>query len=51
MIYLAREKMIYIDIGYKSASNQNRRVTKDTKDKEATVMKIFQLWIKSLALA
>ena len=38
MIHLSREKMIYIDIVYKSASNQNRRVTKDAKDKEATLM-------------
>ena len=28
MIYLAREKMIYFDMGYKSASEHNRWVTK-----------------------
>ena len=28
MIYLSREKMIQIDIGYKLASKQNRRVAK-----------------------
>ena len=36
MKYLAREKMIYIDIEYKSASNISGQVTKETKDKEAT---------------
>ena len=32
----ALEKMIYIDIGYKSAYYKNRQWQKDTKDKEAT---------------
>ena len=30
--------MIYIHIGYKSASIQNQQVTKDTKDKKATLI-------------
>ena len=37
-IMLALEKMIYIDIGYKSAHYKNRQWRKDTKDKEATLI-------------
>ena len=36
MIYnVLREKMIYIDIGYKSTHQQTNKWRKDTKDKEA----------------
>ena len=37
-IMFALEKMIYIDIGYKSAHYKNRQWRKDTKDKEATLI-------------
>ena len=33
-----REKMIYMDIWYKSAHYKNRQWRKDTKDKEATLI-------------
>ena len=47
-----REKMIYIDKGYKSAHHQTHKWQNDTtKDKEATLIYILPLWIKSLALA
>ena len=44
------EKIIYIDIGYKSTQNQTDKWRKDTKGKENTVIYILPLWIKSLAL-
>ena len=51
-IIWAREKMIYIDIGYKSAQRQKATVTaRDTKDKEATLIQILPCSIKSLVLA
>ena len=34
----ALEKMIYIDIGYKSAHYKNRQWRKGTKDKEAILI-------------
>ena len=34
----ALEKMIYIDIGYKSAHYKHRQWRKDTKDNEATII-------------
>ena len=37
-LMFALEKMIYIDIGYKSAHYKNRQWWKDTKDKEATLI-------------
>ena len=37
-IIRAREKMTYIDIGYKSAHHKSRQWRKDTKDKEATLI-------------
>ena len=47
-----REKMIYIDKGYKSAHHQTHKWQNDTtKDKEATLIYILPLWIKYLALA
>ena len=45
------EKMIYIDIGYKSVLHQTDKWRKETKDKEATLIYILPLWIKSWALA
>ena len=33
-----REKIIYIDIGYKSAHQQTDKWRKDTKDEEATLI-------------
>ena len=45
------EKMIYIDIVYKFAHQQTNKWRKDTKDKEATLIWILSLWIKSLTLA
>ena len=35
---LLRKKMIYIDIGWKSATQQTDKWQKDTKDKEATLI-------------
>ena len=32
------EKMIYIDIGYKTAAQQTNKWRKDTKDEEATLI-------------
>ena len=32
------EKMIYIDLGYKSGTQQTDKWQKDTKDKEATLV-------------
>ena len=37
-ILAACEKMIYIDIGYKSALNLTDKRRKDTEDKEATLI-------------
>ena len=34
----ALEKMIYMDIGYKSAHYKNQQWQKDTKDKGATLI-------------
>ena len=45
------EKMIYIDIVYKLAHQQTNKWRKDTKDKEATLIWILSVWIKSLTLA
>ena len=37
-IFWAREKMIYIDIGYKSATQQTDKWRKDTKDEEVILI-------------
>ena len=45
LMYSGHEKIIYIDIGYKSANEWR----KDIKDKEATLIKTLLLWIKSFS--
>ena len=46
---LERKKVMYIDKGYKSAHQQTDKWRKDNRDKEANLIYILPLWIKSLA--